>query len=118
MRICNICGKSKKDSKFKHINKKTCKRCEFRWKRSFLRLLVHDRRITAKERIANRLGYMGTGFIMIAPYILNQGAIGPMVYITGGLISIPQVFIAKQWNLVAVNINVMIGYTLYLINTI
>ncbi len=118
MRICNICGKSKKDSKFKHINKKTCKRCEFRWKRSFLRLLVHDRRITAKERIANRLGYMGTGFIMIAPYILNQGAIGPIVYIIGGLICIPQVFIAKQWNLVAVNINVMIGYTLYLINSI
>ncbi len=118
MRICNICGKSKKDSKFKHINKKTCKRCEFRWKRSFLRLLVHDRRITAKERIANRLGYMGTGFIMIAPYILNQGIIGPIVYIIGGLICIPQVFIAKQWNLVAVNINVMIGYTLYLINSI
>ena len=117
MRVCNICGKTKKDSKFKHINKKTCKRCEFRWKRSFLRLLVHDRRITAKERIANRLGYMGTGFIMIAPYILNQGSIGPIVYIIGGLICIPQVFIAKQWNLVAVNINVMIGYTLYLINS-
>ena len=54
---------------------------------------------------------------MVAPYILNQGNVGPIIYIIGGLISIPQVFIAKQWNLVAVNINVMIGYTIYLINT-
>ena len=60
---------------------------------------------------------MGTGLIMVAPYILNQGNVGPIIYIIGGLISIPQVFIAKQWNLVAVNINVMIGYTIYLINT-
>ncbi len=86
-------------------------------KRSFLKLLVKQRRLSAKERISNRLGYMGTGFIMIAPYILNQGNIGPILYIIGGLICTPQVWLAKQWNLVAVNINVMIGYTLYLINT-
>jgi len=84
---------------------------------SFFKLLVKNRKLTAKERIANRLAYMGTGLIMVAPYVLNQGNIGPVIYIIGGLISIPQVFIAKQWNLVAVNINVMIGYTLYLTNT-
>ena len=86
-------------------------------KRSFLKLLVKQRRLSAKERISNRLGYIGTGFIMIAPYILNQGSIGPILYIIGGLICTPQLWLAKQWNLVAVNINVMIGYTLYLINT-
>ena len=86
-------------------------------KRSFLKLLVKQRRLSAKERISNRLGYMGTGFIMIAPYILNQGSIGPILYIIGGFICTPQVWLAKQWNLVAVNINVIIGYTLYLINT-
>ena len=116
MRSCNICKKRKKDSKFKHAGKKTCSRCEFRWKKSFLRLLVQDRRLSAKERIANRLGYMGTGFIMLAPYILSAGNIGPVIYIIGGLISTPQVWLAKQWNLVAVNINVMIGYTIYLYN--
>jgi hypothetical protein len=84
---------------------------------SFFKLLVKNRKLTAKERIANRLAYMGTGLIMVAPYVLNQGNVGPVIYIIGGFISIPQVFIAKQWNLVAVNINVMIGYTLYLINT-
>ena len=116
MRVCNICKKKKKDSKFKHEGKKTCMRCEFRWKKSFLRLLVQDRRLSAKERIAQRLGYMGTAFIMIAPYILKAGDIGPTIYIIGGLISIPQVWLAKQWKLVAVNINVMIGYTIYFLN--
>jgi len=116
MRECNICKKKKKDSKFKHIGKKTCMKCEFRWKKSFLRLLVQDRRLSAKERLAQRLGYMGTSFIMIAPYILSSGDIGPIIYILGGLISIPQVWLAKQWNLVAVNINVMIGYAIYLYN--
>jgi len=116
MKECNICKKKKKSSKFKHENKKTCIRCEFRWKKSFLRLLVQDRRLSAKERIAQRLGYMGTAFIMIAPYILKAGDIGPTIYIIGGLISIPQVWLAKQWNLVAVNINVMVGYTIYFLN--
>ena len=113
MRVCNVCKKKKKDHKFKHAGKKTCMRCEFRWKRSFLRLLVHDRRLSAKERIANRLGYMGTAFIMVGPYLLPQGNIGVVCYILGGLISIPQVWVAKQWNLVLVNINVIIGYTIY-----
>ena len=116
MKECNICKKKKKNSKFKHAGKKTCMQCEFRWKKSFLRLLVQDRRLSAKERIAQRLGYMGTAFIMLAPYILKAGDIGPTIYIIGGLISIPQVWLAKQWNLVAVNINVMIGYLLYVMS--
>ena len=117
MRECNKCGKQKTNKKFKHNDKKTCLKCEFRWKTSFLRLLVQDKRLSAKERIAQRLGYMGTGFIMVAPYVLSTGTAGPVIYIIGGLMSIPQVFLAKQWNLVAVNINVMIGYSLYLINS-
>ncbi len=116
MRECNICKKRKKDSKFKHAGKKTCQRCEFRWKKSFLRLLVQDRRLSAKERIANRLGYMGTAFIMISPYLLPYGNIGAVTYIIGGIVSTPQVWVAKQWNLVAVNLNVMIGYLIYLIS--
>ncbi len=114
MRVCNICKKKKDDSKFKHKGKKTCNKCEFRWKTSFLRLLVQDRRLSAKERIANRLGYMGTGFIMISPYLLSYGNIGAVTYVIGGILCIPQVWVAKQWNLVAVNINVSIGYAIYL----
>ena len=115
MKTCNICGKQKKDSKFQHTNKKTCKRCEFRWKRSFLRLLVHDRRLSAKERLANRLGYFGTAFIMISPYLLPYGNIGAITYIIGGIVCIPQVWVAKQWNLVLVNLNVTIGYLIYML---
>ena len=115
MRECNICKKRKKDAKFKHAGKKTCIRCEFRWKRSFLRLLVQDRRLSAKERLANRLGYFGTAFIMISPYLLSYGNIGAITYIIGGIVCIPQVWVAKQWNLVAVNINVSLGYLIYLL---
>jgi hypothetical protein len=115
MRVCNVCQKEKKDFKFKHENKKTCISCEFRWKTSFLRLLVHDRRLTAQERIANRLGYMGSAFIMLSPYILNYGYIGAITYILGGVLLTPQVWIAKQWNLVIININLILGYIIYLL---
>tara|TARA_E500000331_G_C17221954_1_gene698519 strand:- start:1049 stop:1426 length:378 start_codon:yes stop_codon:yes gene_type:complete len=114
-RFCNVCKKAKKNYKFKHLGKKTCLRCEFRWKTSFLRLLVHDRRLTAIERLANRLGYMGSAFIMLSPYILNYGYIGAITYILGGMLLTPQVWIAKQWNLVVININLIIGYLIYII---
>jgi hypothetical protein len=47
---------------------------------------------------------------------LSAGDVGPVIYIIGGFISLPQVWLAKQWNLVAVNLNVMIGYTIYFLN--
>ena len=78
-------------------------------------MLVFDRRLSAKERIANRLGYMGTAFIMLSPYLLSYGNIGAITYVIGGIICIPQVWVAKQWNLVAVNINVSISYLIYLL---
>jgi hypothetical protein len=66
--------------------------------------------------MANRLGYMGTAFIMMSPYLLAYGNIGAITYIIGGIVSTPQVWVAKQWNLVAVNLNVTIGYIIYLYN--
>jgi hypothetical protein len=115
MRKCNKCHKEKSTSKFRY-GKRTCKKCEYRWKQRFLRALVHDRRLTAKERIANRLGYMGTAFIMMSPHILTHTDIGAVTYVIGGLLSILQVWVAKQWNLVAVNLNVIFGYLIYLYN--
>lgn len=114
MRKCNKCHKEKDTSKFRY-GKRTCKKCEYRWKQRFLRALVQDRRLSALERISNRLGYMGAAFIMISPYLLPN-TIGGVTYVIGGLLSIPQVFIAKQWNLVIVNINVTLGYLIYLYN--
>ena len=114
MRKCNKCHKEKNTSKFRY-GKRTCKKCEYRWKQRFLRTLVQDRRLSALERLSNRLGYMGAAFIMISPYLLPN-AIGGITYVIGGLLAIPQVFIAKQWNLVVVNINVTLGYLIYLYN--
>ena len=44
--------------------------------KNFLKNLVKDRRLTVNERLSGRLGYMGTAFIMIGPYILSYGDIG------------------------------------------
>jgi hypothetical protein len=52
---------------------------------------------------------MGTAFMMMSPHILPD-QMGMVTYIIAGVISIPQVFVAKQWNLVAVNLNVAIAY--------
>ena len=61
--------------------------------------------------MANRLGYMGTAFMMTSPHILPDPT-GIVTYIIAGVISIPQVWVAKQWNLVLVNLNVAIAYTI------
>ena len=80
--------------------------------------LVYDRRLSAAERMGNRLGYMGTGFIMSSPYLLQYDNLGAYTYLVGAILSLPQVWLAKQWNLVVVNLNLLIGYGLYLIENI
>jgi len=82
-------------------------------KKTLLRSLVKERRLTPLERLSNRLGYMGTGFFITAPHLLPQSS-GMVVYILAGLLSLPQVFVAKQWNLVLVNLNVMFAYLILL----
>ena len=59
---------------------------------------------------------MGTAFNMMSPYIISYGNIRAITYIIGGIVSTPQVFVAKQWNLVLVNLNVTIGYLIYILN--
>jgi len=84
-------------------------------KKSILKSLVKERRLTPLERLSNRLGYMGTGFFITAPHLLPQSS-GMVVYIFAGLLSLPQVFVAKQWNLVLVNLNVIMAYFILYIN--
>lgn len=73
--------------------------------------LVRPKKLTPTERLASRLGYMGTAFMMMSPHLLPD-KIGVITYMVAGLLSLPQVFVAKQWNLVAVNLNVAIAYTI------
>jgi len=115
MKICNKCYRNKSEDKFRY-GKKTCAYCEYRFSQRWLRALVKERKLSPLERLSSRLGYMGSAFIMLAPYILNQGGVGAVIYIMGGLLLLPQVWIAKQWNLVIININLVIGYLIYLYN--
>lgn len=80
-----------------------------------IRSMVKERRLKPEERLANRFGYMGTAFIMMSPYLLSYDGLGAYTYLIGASLSIPQVWLAKQWNLVVVNVNLLIGYGLYLL---
>ena len=115
MKKCNICNKSKPNFFYKK-GKKTCRSCERTWGNYFLRLLVKERRLTPAERLGNRLGYMGSAFIMMSPYLLPYDNIGAYTYLVGALLSMPQVWLAKQWNLVVINLNLLVGYGLYIYN--
>ena len=54
---------------------------------------------------------MGTGFFITAPHLLPETP-GVVIYFLAGLFCTPQVWVAKQWNLVLVNLNVMVAYAL------
>jgi hypothetical protein len=82
--------------------------------RKFLKSLVKERKLKPVERLGNRLGYMGTGFIMMSPYLLPYDNMGAYTYLAGAILSLPQVWLAKQWNLVIVNFNLLVGYGAYL----
>jgi hypothetical protein len=116
MRECNTCNKTKKSHKFKNENKKTCLKCETRWWRIFLRLAVQERKLTPIERLANWVGYIGSGFLMISPYLLVFDGLGAYTYIVGALLSTPQVWVSKHWNIVMLNFNLLVGYGIYIYN--
>jgi hypothetical protein len=86
--------------------------------RSLLKAIVIERKLTPQERLANRSGYMGSAFIMMSPYLLPYDNIGVYTYLIGAVLSIPQVWIAKQWNLVVINLNLLLGYGLYLFKNV
>ena len=81
-----------------------------KFKRSWLKSLVRDRRLTPKERLSSRIGYMGAGFLIAA-----QWTIEPMLYIFGFTCVLIQVIVRKQCNLVALNVNGLIAWLKHLI---
>lgn len=84
------------------------------FKRKILKSMVLKRKLTPIERMANRLGYMGSAFIILSPYLLPYDNLGAYTYLIGAILSLPQVWIAKQWNLVLINFNLLIGYGIYI----
>lgn len=113
MRKCNVCNKKHPDWMYKTDRKKTCRRCEYRWWRDILRMMVRDRRLTPVERLASRLGYMGTGFL-----IAGQWSVEPVFFIIGFILVLIQVSVRRQWNLVALQLNGLIAWTIHFINSL
>lgn len=83
-------------------------------RRKLLKALVIDRRLDPVERMANRLGYMGSAFIMISPYLLPYDNIGAYTYIVGAVLSVPQTITLKAWNIFIINLNLLVGYGVYI----
>ena len=113
MRKCNKCKHKRSDWMFKTKKKKTCRKCEYRWYRNILRMMVRDRRLTPLERMGTRIGYMGTGFL-----IAGQWSLVPAIYIIGFMCVLIQVAIRRQWNLVALQLNGLIAWTIHFINSL
>ena len=108
MRKCNVCKQKRPDWFYKTDSKKTCRRCEYRWWRHVLRLMVRDRRLTPIERMSSRVGYMGTGFL-----IAGEWRVEPILFMVGFSCVIFQVTVRKQWNLVVLQLNGLIAWTIH-----
>lgn len=76
--------------------------------------MVVERKLTPVERMANRLGYMGSAFIMVSPYLLPYDNIGAYTYLVGAILSVPQTITLKAWNIFIINLNLLVGYGIYI----
>lgn len=83
-------------------------------RRRLLESLVLERKLTPVERMSNRLGYMGSAFIMVSPYLLPYDNIGAYTYLVGAVLSIPQTITLKAWNIFIINLNLLLGYGIYI----
>jgi hypothetical protein len=73
-------------------------------------LVERRRQLSALERMATRIGYMGAGFLVAAQWTLD-----PVLYILGFSCVMIQVGSRKQWNLVALNLNGLFAWIKHLI---
>jgi hypothetical protein len=87
------------------------KKIKARW-RPLLRAMVRDRRLSPIERLATRFGYMGVGFL-----IAGQWTINPVLYMLGFSCVLIQVSTRRQWNLVILQLNGLLAWTIHFINS-
>jgi len=73
--------------------------------------------IKQKIQFTDKLAYMGTGILLVAPYLVSY-QIGFILLAVGITLLTPQVYKAKQWNLVLLNCSSIVGYTLQIFNII
>ena len=88
------------------------KKIKARWI-PILRAMVRDRRLSPVERLATRLGYMGVGFI-----IAGQWTVEPILFMMGFICILVQVTTRRQWNLVLLQLNGLVAWTIHFINSL
>ena len=84
-----------------------------KWWNKLLKQMVRDRRLTPAERFGTRIGYMGVGFLIAAQWTLS-----PPLYVMGFLCVLIQVAIRRQWNLVALQLNGLVAWTIHFLQSI
>ena len=82
-------------------------------KLKFLRWWVRDRRLTPIERMSSRVGYMGVAFL-----ISGQWTVEPILFMIGFCCVLFQVTVRKQWNLVLLQLNGLVAWTMHFINSL
>ena len=80
-------------------------------KYKWLKSLVRERKISPLERMSSRVGYMGAGLLMAGQWTLE-----PVLFMIGFICVIIQVSVRKQRNLVILQLNGLIAWTIHFIN--
>ena len=78
--------------------------------KNILKSLVRERKLTPKERLAARVGYLGAGLLIAA-----QWTVAPPLYIAGFICVLIQTTVRKQWNLVILQLNGLIAWITHLL---
>ena len=94
------------------MTEKEMKKIKARWI-PLLRMMVRNRRLSPIERLATRMGYMGVGFL-----IAGQWTINPILYMMGFSCVLIQVATRRQWNLVLLQLNGLIAWTIHFFNSL
>ena len=82
-------------------------------KEQLLRWWVRDRKLTPVERLSSRVGYMGVAFL-----ISGQWTVEPILFMIGFCCVLFQVTVRKQWNLVLLQLNGLVAWTMHFINSL
>ena len=82
-------------------------------KMQLLRWWVKDRKLTPVERLSSRVGYMGVAFL-----ISGQWTVEPILFMIGFCCVLFQVTVRKQWNLVLLQLNGLVAWTMHFINSL
>ena len=80
-------------------------------KKGWMKILVRERKLTPKERLAARIGYLGAGLLIAA-----QWTVAPPLYIAGFICVLIQTAVRKQWNLVVLQVNGLVAWMIHLLS--